>query len=184
MENLAELEKVVTNDNEEIHQNFERRLCMLEAYAIQNRENISMMSASIFRMTGEIQPLFGTIREAEVDRRVDREKLTTLATQFTALKYELHESATEAKEDRKAQRESLRALKNGMLISVVVAFMGFLGTQIVPFMNFVMIRQQQEVIKHNQNSTSTTDSKSTIVDKQGKDGLERQTNTVTKEKKE
>ena len=51
-------------EEEEVKQNFEKRLCMLEAYAIQNRENISMMSASIFRMTGEIQPLFGTIREA------------------------------------------------------------------------------------------------------------------------
>lgn len=184
MENLAELEKIVIEDNDEIHKNFEKRLCMLEAYAIQNRENISMMSASIFRMTGEIQPLFGTIRAAEVDRQVDREKLTTLATQFTALKYELHESAAEAKEDRKAQRDSLRSLKNGMLIAVVVAFMGFLGTQIVPFMNFVMVRQQQQTIQQGQNSTSTTDSKSTIVDKQGKNGIERRTNTVTKEKKE
>ena len=171
-------------EEEEVKQNFEKRLCMLEAYAIQNRENISMMSASIFRMTGEIQPLFGTIREAEVDRKVDREKLTTLATEFTALKYELHESAAEAKEDRKAQRDSLRSLKNGLFIAVVVTLMGFLGTQIVPFMNFVMIRQQQQQQQQSQNSTSTTDSKSTIIDKQGKNGIERQTNTVTKEKKE
>ena len=175
---------MIEREDLEIKQNFEKRLCMLEAYAIQNRENISMMSASIFRMTGEIQPLFGTIREAEVDRKVDREKLTTLATEFTALKYELHESAAEAKEDRKSQRDSLRSLKNGMFIAVVVALMGFLGTQIVPFMNFVIIQQQQKQLQQGQNSTSTTDSKSTIVDKQGKDGIERQTNTVTKEKKE
>ena len=104
--------EMIGREDIEIKQNFEKRLSILEAYAIQNRENISMMSASIFRMTGEIRPLFGTIRDAEVDRKVDREKLTTLATEFSALKYELHESAAEAKEDRRSQRDSLRSLRN------------------------------------------------------------------------
>lgn len=165
----------------EVHQNFEKRLCSLESYAIQNRENISMMSASIFRMTGEIQPLFGTIRDAEVDRKLDRERLTTLTSEFSSLKHELHESATEAKEDRKAQRDSLRSLRNGLFVSLTVMFMGFMGTQIFPFMNFLMIRHNQET---HEGKVSTTKSKSIIINKKNKNGLEQQVDTVSKEKKE
>ena len=175
---------MIEREDLEIKQNFEKRLCMLEAYAIQNRENISMMSASIFRMTGEIQPLFGTIREAEVDRKVDREKLTALATEFSALKYELHESAAEAKEDRKSQRDSLRSLRNGMFVGIVVAFLGFMGTQIFPFLNFVMMRQNQAIELKKENRVSTIKSKSTIINKKNRDGLEQQVDTVSKEKKE
>jgi len=175
---------MIEREDLEIKQNFEKRLCMLEAYAIQNRENISMMSASIFRMTGEIQPLFGTIREAEVDRKVDREKLTALATEFSALKYELHESAAEAKEDRKSQRDSLRSLRNGMFVGIVVAFMGFMGTQIFPFLNFLMIKQYQPAEIKKENQVSTIKSKSTIINKKNKNGIEQQVDTVSKEKKE
>ena len=175
---------MIEREDLEVKQNFEKRLCMLEAYAIQNRENISMMSASIFRMTGEIQPLFGTIREAEVDRKVDREKLTALATEFSALKYELHESAAEAKEDRRSQRDSLRSLRNGMFVGIVVAFMGFMGTQVFPFINFVMIRQNQATEIKKENQVSTIKSKSTIINKKNKNGLEQQVDTVSKEKKE
>ena len=175
---------MIEREDLEVKQNFEKRLCMLEAYAIQNRENISMMSASIFRMTGEIQPLFGTIREAEVDRKVDREKLTALATEFSALKYELHESAAEAKEDRRSQRDSLRSLRNGMFVGIVVAFMGFMGTQVFPFINFIMIRQNQATEIKKENQVSTIKSKSTIINKKNKNGLEQQVDTVSKEKKE
>lgn len=175
---------MIEREDLEVKQNFEKRLCMLEAYAIQNRENISMMSASIFRMTGEIQPLFGTIREAEVDRKVDREKLTALATEFSALKYELHESAAEAKEDRRSQRDSLRSLRNGMFVGIVVAFMGFMGTQVFPFLNFIMIKQNQATEIKKENQVSTTKSKSTIINKKNKNGIEQQVDTVSKEKKE
>ena len=175
---------MIEREDLEVKQNFEKRLCMLEAYAIQNRENISMMSASIFRMTGEIQPLFGTIREAEVDRKVDREKLTALATEFSALKYELHESAAEAKEDRRSQRDSLRSLRNGMFVGIVVAFLGFMGTQVFPFLNFIMIKQNQATEIKKENQVSTTKSKSTIINKKNKNGIEQQVDTVSKEKKE
>lgn len=175
---------MIEREDLEVKQNFEKRLCMLEAYAIQNRENISMMSASIFRMTGEIQPLFGTIREAEVDRKVDREKLTALATEFSALKYELHESAAEAKEDRRSQRDSLRSLRNGMFVGIVVAFLGFMGTQVFPFLNFIMIKQNQVTEIKKENQVSTTKSKSTIINKKNKNGIEQQVDTVSKEKKE
>jgi len=71
-----------------------------------------------------------------------------------------------------------------MFVGIVVAFLGFMGTQVFPFLNFIMIKQNQATEIKKENQVSTTKSKSTIINKKNKNGIEQQVDTVSKEKKE